>query len=142
VTAILTAKPADNKTRKEAPGEHQQTSAKNVYFPDIISSSIWSADWAVEMIPYSRPLSPKQAAKQAYGGLKAREREIAALIAQGKFNREIADVLVLILRAISPEIYVLPSRNLRTVRDDNARRSGYNCSVSRGNNPLVRSTGT
>ena len=84
--------------------------------------------------------SAAQAARGQNGGLKARERGIAALIAQGKFKREIADVLVLILRAISPEIYVLPSCNLRTVRDDNARRSGYNCSISRGSNPRVRST--
>ena len=59
---------------------------------------------ATAMLPYSRPLSPKQAAKQAYGGLTAREREIAALIAQGKFNREIADVLVLSERTIETHV--------------------------------------
>ena len=59
---------------------------------------------ATAMLPYSRPLSPKQAAKQAFGGLTAREREIAALIAQGKFNREIADVLVLSERTIETHV--------------------------------------
>jgi DNA-binding NarL/FixJ family response regulator len=56
------------------------------------------------MLPHTRPLSPKQAAKQAYGGLTAREREIAALIAQEKFNREIADVLVLSERTIETHV--------------------------------------
>jgi DNA-binding CsgD family transcriptional regulator/Tfp pilus assembly protein PilF len=59
---------------------------------------------ATAMLPHSRPLSPKQAAKQAYGGLTAREREIAALIVQGKFNREIADVLVLSERTIETHV--------------------------------------
>jgi tetratricopeptide (TPR) repeat protein len=56
------------------------------------------------MLPQSHPLSPKQAAKQAYGGLTAREREIAALIAQGEFNREIADALVLSERTIETHV--------------------------------------
>ncbi len=59
---------------------------------------------AMAMFPHSRPPSPKQAAKQAYGGLTAREREIAALIAQGNFNREIADVLVLSERTIETHV--------------------------------------
>ncbi len=59
---------------------------------------------ATAMLPYSRPLSPKQAAKQAFGGLTAREREVAALIAQGKFNREIADILVLSERTIETHV--------------------------------------
>jgi tetratricopeptide (TPR) repeat protein len=59
---------------------------------------------ALAMLPYSRRLSPKQVAKQAYGGLTAREREIAALIAQGKFNREIAEILVLSERTIETHV--------------------------------------
>jgi len=59
---------------------------------------------ATAMLPYSRPLSSKQAAKQAFGGLTAREREVAALIAQGKFNREIADILVLSERTIETHV--------------------------------------
>ena len=39
-------------------------------------------------------LSPLQAAKEQFDGLTARERQVAALVAQGKSNREIADVLV------------------------------------------------
>lgn len=59
---------------------------------------------AMLMLPHSRPPSLKQAAKQAYGGLTAREREIAALIAQGRFNREIADLLVLSERTIETHV--------------------------------------
>jgi predicted ATPase/DNA-binding CsgD family transcriptional regulator len=59
---------------------------------------------ATAMLPYSRPPSLKQAAKQAFGGLTAREREVVALIAQGKSNREIADVLVLSERTIETHV--------------------------------------
>jgi DNA-binding CsgD family transcriptional regulator/Flp pilus assembly protein TadD len=59
---------------------------------------------AMAMLPHSRPLSPKQAAKHAFGGLTAREREIATLIVQGKFNREIADTLVLSERTIETHV--------------------------------------
>jgi non-specific serine/threonine protein kinase len=42
--------------------------------------------------------------KEAYGGLSAREREVASLIAQGKSNREIAEALVVGTR--TAETYV------------------------------------
>lgn len=41
----------------------------------------------------SPPLSPRTALQHA-GGLTAREREVARLVAQGKSNRAIADELV------------------------------------------------
>jgi DNA-binding CsgD family transcriptional regulator len=59
---------------------------------------------ATAMLPHTRPLSPKHAAKQAFGGLTTREREVAALIAQGKFNREIADLLVVSERTIETHV--------------------------------------
>ncbi|MBI5302794.1 MAG: tetratricopeptide repeat protein [Chloroflexi bacterium] len=49
-------------------------------------------------------LSPRQAAKEKFGGLTAREREVAALIARGKSNREIADALVLSERTIEGHV--------------------------------------
>jgi DNA-binding NarL/FixJ family response regulator len=50
---------------------------------------------ALAMIPAAPALSPRQVAKQAFGGLTAREREVAALVAQGKSNREIAVALTI-----------------------------------------------
>lgn len=49
---------------------------------------------ALVTLPVAKPLSPRAAAKRDYGGLTAREREVAALVAQGKTSREIAGVLV------------------------------------------------
>jgi predicted ATPase/DNA-binding CsgD family transcriptional regulator len=51
-----------------------------------------------------RPLSTRQAAKQAFGGLTAREREVAILIAQGKSNQAIADALVVSRRTVETHI--------------------------------------
>ena len=50
---------------------------------------------ALATMPIAPTLTPRQIAKKEYGGLTAREREIATLIAQGKSNREIADELVI-----------------------------------------------
>ncbi len=56
------------------------------------------------LIPRQEPLSVRRAAKKAFGGLTEREREVAALIAQGKSNREIAEVLVVNYRTIEKHI--------------------------------------
>jgi len=45
-------------------------------------------------LPKEKPLLPREAARQAFGGLTAREREVARLVAQGKTSREIAELLV------------------------------------------------
>jgi DNA-binding CsgD family transcriptional regulator len=50
---------------------------------------------ALGTIPPEPGLTQRQAAKKEFGGLTTREREIAALIAQGKSNRELADELVI-----------------------------------------------
>jgi DNA-binding CsgD family transcriptional regulator len=55
---------------------------------------------AYGMLPRPRAITPRRADKQRFGGLTAREREIAALIAEGKSNREIADQLVLSERTV------------------------------------------
>jgi DNA-binding CsgD family transcriptional regulator len=49
---------------------------------------------ALDSLPKEKLPLPREAARQAFGGLTAREREVAALIAQGKTSREIADLLV------------------------------------------------
>ena len=59
---------------------------------------------ATRMLPHTRSPSPARATKQAFGGLSMREREVAVLIAQGKSNREIADMLVLSERTIESHV--------------------------------------
>jgi DNA-binding CsgD family transcriptional regulator/tetratricopeptide (TPR) repeat protein len=57
-----------------------------------------------ELFPLQKPFSPRRAAKRAFGGLTEREREVVALIAQGKTSREIAEILVVNSRTIDKHI--------------------------------------
>jgi DNA-binding CsgD family transcriptional regulator len=59
---------------------------------------------ATALLPLQESLSPRRAAKKAFGGLTEREREVAALIAQGKTSREIAEILVVNARTIEKHI--------------------------------------
>jgi non-specific serine/threonine protein kinase len=52
----------------------------------------------------ARPSTRRRANKAQYGGLTEREREVAALIAQGKSNRAIADSLVITERTVSTHV--------------------------------------
>ncbi len=52
----------------------------------------------------SRPLSPRRALKQQFGGLTSREREVARLVAQGKSNRTLADELVVGVSTVEAHI--------------------------------------
>jgi DNA-binding CsgD family transcriptional regulator/Flp pilus assembly protein TadD len=61
-------------------------------------------DRAMAMLPRLSALSPLRTTKQAFGGLTAREREVAALIVQGKSNREIADEITVGLRTVEAHI--------------------------------------
>jgi DNA-binding NarL/FixJ family response regulator len=56
------------------------------------------------LVPPTPVPTPARAAKQRYGGLTTREREVARLIARGLSNRAIADRLVLAERTV--ESYV------------------------------------
>jgi DNA-binding CsgD family transcriptional regulator len=49
---------------------------------------------ALDSLPQEKSPLPREAARQAFGGLTAREREVARLVAQGKTSREIAELLV------------------------------------------------
>jgi DNA-binding CsgD family transcriptional regulator len=59
---------------------------------------------ATALLPHQEPLSPRRAAKRAFGGLTEREREVATLIAKGKASREIAEILVVNTRTIEKHI--------------------------------------
>jgi DNA-binding CsgD family transcriptional regulator/Tfp pilus assembly protein PilF len=50
---------------------------------------------ALASLPKAKPVSPRRASAEKFGGLTEREREVATLIAQGKTNREIASLLVI-----------------------------------------------
>jgi DNA-binding CsgD family transcriptional regulator len=55
-------------------------------------------------LPQVRPPSPLRTARQIYDGLTAREREVAALIAQGLSNRALAETLVVSERTIAKHV--------------------------------------
>jgi DNA-binding CsgD family transcriptional regulator len=66
---------------------------------------------AEALLPHTRVTSsPRRAAKQAFGGLTEREREVAALIAKGKSNREIADQLVVSYRTVETHVGAILSK--------------------------------
>jgi DNA-binding CsgD family transcriptional regulator len=54
--------------------------------------------------PHTHSLTPLQAAKRRYGGLTARQREVAVLVAQGKSNSAIAAELVVTVRTVEAHI--------------------------------------
>ncbi len=59
---------------------------------------------ATSMLPRPRPSTPRQAAREAFGGLTSRERDVARLVAQGKSNREVAETLVLSERTVEDHV--------------------------------------
>ena len=59
---------------------------------------------ALATLPREKSASPNRAAKEAFGGLTEREREVVTLIAQSKSNREIADALVVSERTVETHV--------------------------------------
>ena len=59
---------------------------------------------ATALFPHLPQLSPERRTRQAFGGLTAREREVAHLIAQGYSNQAIADTLVVTKRTVETHI--------------------------------------
>ena len=59
---------------------------------------------AIGMIPPVQPLTPRQAAKQEFAGLTKRERQVAAVVAQGLSNQEIADELVVSIKTVEAHV--------------------------------------
>ena len=65
---------------------------------------------AYTQLPTHPQPSPRKLAKQAYGGLTEREREVAVLLALGKSSRTIADELILSERTIEKYVERIMSR--------------------------------
>jgi DNA-binding CsgD family transcriptional regulator/tetratricopeptide (TPR) repeat protein len=65
---------------------------------------------ALSWIPASRPPSRRDRAKAESGGLTARERQIAALIARGMSNRAIAGELILAERTVTTHVANIMSK--------------------------------
>jgi DNA-binding CsgD family transcriptional regulator/tetratricopeptide (TPR) repeat protein len=65
---------------------------------------------ALTTLPREKPVSVSRVAKEAFGGLTEREREVAALIAQGKSNREIAGELVVSYRTVETHVGTILSK--------------------------------
>jgi ATP/maltotriose-dependent transcriptional regulator MalT len=61
-------------------------------------------DQSMKTIPRRPAISSRRLEKESYGGLTAREREVAALIAQGWSNREIAVKLVVSERTVETHV--------------------------------------
>jgi DNA-binding CsgD family transcriptional regulator len=59
---------------------------------------------ATALIPDMQPLTLREAEKQDFGGLTQRERQVAAVIAQGLSNQEIAESLVVSVKTVEAHI--------------------------------------
>jgi DNA-binding NarL/FixJ family response regulator len=56
------------------------------------------------MIPSVQPLKPQQVTRQEFGGLTRRERQVAAVVAQGLSNQEIAGELVVSVKTVEAHV--------------------------------------
>jgi ATP/maltotriose-dependent transcriptional regulator MalT len=65
---------------------------------------------AHSLFPHTRRPSPHRLTKKTFEGLTQRERAVAALIARGKSNREIADSLVVAPRTIETHVHSILSK--------------------------------
>jgi ATP/maltotriose-dependent transcriptional regulator MalT len=65
---------------------------------------------AQALFPRTRQSSPHRLAKKTFEGLTERERAVAALIARGKSNREIADALFVAPRTIETHVHSILSK--------------------------------
>lgn len=59
---------------------------------------------ANDMLPPDKPVHAHQSAKEDFGGLTRRERQVAAVVARGLSNQEIADELVISLKTVEAHV--------------------------------------
>ena len=59
---------------------------------------------AFDTLPKERKMARRQSEAEKFGGLTAREREVAGFLSQGKSNREIAEDLVLSERTVESHV--------------------------------------
>jgi DNA-binding CsgD family transcriptional regulator/predicted transcriptional regulator len=79
---------------------------------DVMMANAWAEGRALTLeqaIEYAleeivHPQTPRQAAKQEFGGLTEREHEVASHIAQGESNHEIAEALVVSERTVESHV--------------------------------------
>ncbi len=97
--------------RQRRPEEAQQAFASARQGIALLSESIEDPalrshfeQTAYAMLPKEKPISLRRATADEYDGLSEREREVAALIGQGKSNAEMAELLVVSKRTV--ETYV------------------------------------
>jgi non-specific serine/threonine protein kinase len=69
-----------------------------------LAQALAEAEQIIMPAEIPNPQSQISNSKQAFGGLTAREREVAALVGQGMSNREIAEKLVLGERTIETHV--------------------------------------
>jgi DNA-binding NarL/FixJ family response regulator len=62
------------------------------------------------LLPPAQAVTPRRAAKENYAGLTRRECEVAALVAEGKSNRAIAEALVISERTVEGHVAHLLSK--------------------------------
>lgn len=86
---------------------------------------------ALETVPREKPLSIRRAEAEIFDGLTSRERQVAAQVAHGKSNREIAETLFLSERTIETHV-----RNILTKLGFTSRAQIAVWAVSKG---LVKS---
>ena len=92
----------------DAAFEAAWSAGRGMTLPQAVAYALTAAQTLAEPLPASpvqpQPRTPLQSVRESYGGLTGREREVAALVAQGKSNHDIAVTLVLSERTVDTHV--------------------------------------